>query len=128
MIHVKWKILTFSLLNHWKMAFPYLNEKLALLEKTSKWNQLFLKKYQKLFISLIFFFVSAPCAAILSSNWKKKNNNTISTISKIQTMKILNNPTTTSLAVLFLTVVRFNLLEWQHSHGNKETFCPFLFL
>ena len=53
------------------MAFPYLNEKLALLEKTSKWNQLFLKKYQKLFISQIFFFVSASCAAILSSNWKK---------------------------------------------------------
>ena len=128
MIHVKWKILTFSLLNHWKMAFPYLNEKLALLEKTSKWNQLFLKKYQKLFISLIFFLVSASCAAILSSNWKKKTIIPYQRYPKFKQWKYFNNPTTTSLAVLFLTVVRFNLLEWQHSHGNKETFYPFLFL
>ena len=128
MIHVKWKILTFSLLNHWKMAFPYLNEKLALLEKTSKWNQLFLKSIKSCSFHWFFSLWVHHVQLFWVQTEKKKNNNTISTISKIQTMKILNNPTTTSLAVLFLTVVRFNLLEWQHSHGNKETFCPFLFL
>ena len=38
-------------------------------------------------------------------------NNTIFTVPKIQAMRKLNNPTTTSFAGLFLTVVRFNLLQ-----------------
>ena len=38
-------------------------------------------------------------------------NNNIFMISKIQTMRKLNNPTITPFAVLFLTLVRFNLLE-----------------
>ena len=34
-------------------------------------------------------------------------------------MRKFSNPTTTSIAVLFPTVVRFNLLEFWHSHKNK---------
>ena len=69
------KFWLFSLLDHWKMAFPHLKGKVTLLEKTSKW------KYQKLFTSQIFFFLCAVCTAILSSNWK--NNNTIFMVSEI---------------------------------------------
>ena len=55
-------------------------------------------------------------------------NNTIFTVPKIQAMRKLNNPTTTSFTGLFLTVVRFNLLQWLHSHKNKETFNSFFFV
>lgn len=48
------------------------------------------------------------CKVILSSNWK---NNTILTLSEIQTMRKLSKPTTILLAGLFLTVVKFNLLK-----------------
>ena len=52
-----------SLLDHQKMPFLHLKVKLTLLSKTSKWK--------KLFNSQIFFFVSAACSAILSSNNEK---------------------------------------------------------
>ena len=70
-----------------------------------------LKKVSKVVHFTDFFLGECIMCSYFEFKLKKKNNNTISTISKIQTMKILNNPTTTSLAVLFLTVVRFNLLE-----------------
>ena len=115
-----------SILHHWKMAFLHLKGKLTLLEKTSKWNWLFFKKYQKLFASQI----SSSCVQHVQpfwvQNWKK--NNTIFTVSEIQTMRKLNNPTTTTITGFFLVVFRFNLLEWWHSHKNKETLYPFFFL
>ena len=88
------------------MVFPHFKGTLTLLVKTLT----LLKKVSKVvhFVDL-FFFVSAACTAILSSNWKN-NSNTL-TVSKIQTKRKLNNPTTTSFAGLFLIVVRFNLLE-----------------
>ena len=70
-----------------------------------------------------FLFLHAACTAILCSNWK---NNTIFMVSKIQTMIKLNNPSTTTFARLFLTVVRFNLLEWWYSH-KKWNLLLFLF-
>ena len=39
------------------------------------------------------------------------HNNTLLPVSEIETMRKLNNLTTTSFALPFLTVVRFNLLE-----------------
>ena len=64
--------------------------------------------FQKSFTSQIFFFVCAAFTAILS--WNSKNYNTIFTVSKIQTIRKLN-PTTTSFAGLFLTVVRLTCLN-----------------
>ena len=58
--------------------------------------------------SQIFFFLRAACKDILSSKWK---NNNIYTVSKIQTVRKLNNPTTTLFGALSLTVVRFNFLN-----------------
>ena len=58
-------------------------------------------------------------------------------VSKIQTMKKLNNPTAISFSGLFLTVCRFNLLKSLYMNKetikrknkeNKETFYPFFFL
>ena len=72
-------------------------------------EKLFLKKFQNLFNSHIFFFMHAACTAILSLNWK--NNNTIFAASKIQTIRKLNNPTTTLITGLFLAIVRFNWLK-----------------
>ena len=52
-------------------------------------------------------------------------------VSKIQTVRKLNNPTTNSFAGLFLTIVKFNLLKPKHINKetikteNKETFYPF---
>ena len=94
-----------------------LKVRLTLLSKTSKWK--------KLFTSQIFFFVSAASTSILSSTWK---NNIILIVSKIQTMRKLNNPTKASFTGLFLTIVWFKLLKWWHSHKNKETFYPFFFI
>ena len=76
--------------------------------------------HQKLFTSQIFFFMSAAYTTIVSSNWK--NNNTILMLSKIQTMRKLNNPTKASFAGHFLTAVGFNLLQWLYNRENKETF------
>ena len=56
---------------------------------------LFKKVSKKLFTSQISFL----------------HNNTLLTVSEIKTMRKLNNPTTTSFALPFLTVDRFNLLE-----------------
>ena len=108
-IHSKGNFWLVSLLERWEMAFLHLQQKQTLLEKTSKWNKLFLKKCQKLFNSHIFFFMHAACTAILSLNWK--NNNTIFAASKIQTIRKLNNPTTTLITGLFLAIVRFNWLK-----------------
>ena len=80
-------------------------------EANSSWKyikrKLTLKKYQKLFTLQNFFFVLVACTAILSSNWK--SNNTTFSVFKIQPMR---KRTTSSFSGLFLTVVRFNLLEW----------------
>ena len=57
--------------------------------------------HQKLFTSQIVFFMSASCGAILSLNWK---NNTILLVSKIQTMRKLNDPTATSFRVFQIAV------------------------
>ena len=124
------KFCLFSLPDRWKMAFPHLKRKKKLKLhgpflwmrfnclkaratsrrqlafsscKNIKMKLTLLKKYQKLFTSHIFFFVST---AILSSN------NNILTVSEIQTMRKINNPTTNPFAGLFLIVVKFNLLEW----------------
>ena len=108
-IHSKRKFWLVSLLERWEMASLHLQQKQTLLEKTSKWNKLFLKKYQKLFNSHIFFFMHVACTAILSLNWK--NNNTIFAASKIQTIRKLNDPTTTLIRGVFLVIVRFNWLK-----------------
>ena len=101
----------FSLLDCWKMTFPYLKGKLTLLAKTSKFTD--------------FFFVSAACTAILSSNWK--NNNTIVTVSKIQTMRKLSNPSTTSLPGSFLSYLDSTCLNDSIVIKIKEPFTPFFF-
>ena len=88
------------------MAFPNLKGKLTLFEKNIKMKLTLLKSCS---LYRFFFFLRAACTAILSLNLK--NNNTMFTISKTQAMRKLNNPTTTSFAGLFFTVVRFNLLE-----------------
>ena len=105
------KFWLFSLLDLQEMAFLH-----------EKWSSLFLKKLpNEINSSLksrstishslhIFFFVHAPCTTISSSNWK--NNNTILMVSKIHTTRKLNNPTTTLFTGLFLTILRYNLLEW----------------
>ena len=100
----------FSLLDHQKKAFLHLSGKLTLLIKVSK------------AVHFTDFLVHAVYTAILSSIWK--NNNTIFTISKIQTMRKLNNLTTTLFVWFFLTIVRFSLLEWWHLLQNL---LPFLF-
>ena len=82
-----------------------------------------LKKVSKV-VHFTDFFLCA-CSMYSYLEFKLKNNNTIFTVSKIQTMKKLNNPMTTLFTELFLTIVRFNLLEQWHSHKNKETFYPF---
>ena len=116
--HGSRKFLIFSLLDRREGNLSWKKKH----QNETNWS---LKKYKKLFISKILSLVRAVCTSILSTNWK---NNTTFTVSTIQTMKKLNNPTTTSFAGLFLIVVRFNLLEWWHSHKNKETFYPFFFL
>ena len=75
-----------------------------------------LKKYQKLFTSQNFFFMCAVCTMILILNLK---NNNIFTVSKIQTMRKLNNPTTTPIAGFFLPQLDSPCLN--DSIVNKET-------
>ena len=91
------------------MAFPHLKGKLTVLEKNIKMKLTLLRKVSKIVHFTDFFFVGAACTAILNSNGK--NNNTMLMVSKIQTVSKLINPITTLFAALFLTVVRFNLLE-----------------
>ena len=98
------------LLDRGKVAFPHSKGKLTLLEKNIKFKLTLIKKGQKMYTSHIFFFVRGACTAILSLSWK--NNNTIFTVSGIQTIRKLNNPTTILFAGLILIVVRFNLLRW----------------
>ena len=99
MVQAEWKILTFSALKR-EINFCIENIKLKLT---------FFKKHQILFTSQIFLL--CECSTYSHFQFKFKKNNTILKVSKIQSMRKLNDPTTTLLAGLFLTVVRFNLIE-----------------
>ena len=57
-----------------------------------------LKKVSKVVHFTDFFLCAAVYTAILSLNWK--NSNTMFTVSKIQAVRKLNNPTTTSFVGL----------------------------
>ena len=99
----------FSFLDRRKMSFPYLKGKLALLEKASKWNYLFLKKHQKLFTSQIFCL--CKCSIYSHFMFELKKQYHINGIQNSYNDKTYNT-TIASFTGLFLTVVRFNLLEW----------------
>ena len=105
-VQTKRKILTF-----WPSRLPengFPEGKLTFLEKQQNEINSSKKKCQKLSTSNIFFF-----AAPVQPFWVRiEKKQTIFTVSKIQTMRKLNNLTTTSLTGLFFTVVRFTLLEW----------------
>ena len=104
------------------MAFLYLKRKLTLLEKTSKENELLLKSIKSCSIHILF----SSCVQHAQPFYVRIEK-IIFTVFKIQVMRNRNNLATTSFAGLFLTIVRFNLLEWWHSHKNEETY-PFFFL
>ena len=104
----KGKMLTFQPFRLWENGFA--EGKLTLLEKHQNETNSSLKKYQKLLTLKIFFFVCAVCTIILSAI--EKSNNTIFTVSKIQTITKLINLTTILFAELSLLVVWSKLLEW----------------
>ena len=73
-------------------------------------EKLFLKKFQNLFNSHIF----SSCMQLVQPFWvwiEKIIIPTIFAASKIQTIRKLNNPTTTLITGLFLAIVRFNWLK-----------------
>ena len=104
----KGKMLTFHPSRLWENGFA--EGKLTLLEKHQNETNSSLKKYQKLLTLKIFFFMCAVCTVILSAI--EKSNNTIFTVSKIQTITKLINLTTILFAELLLLVVWSKLLEW----------------
>ena len=119
------KILIFWPLRLLENGFPTLKR-----EANSSWQNIEVKFTlhkkvwkEKLFPSQIFFSCVQYVQAFWVQNWK--NNSTIFMVSEIQAVRKLNNPTTTSFAGFFLTIVRSNLLEWWHSHKKRNL--PFLF-
>ena len=91
------------------MAFPHLKGKLTVLEKNIKMKLTLLRKVSKIVHFTDFFLCRCSMYSHFEFEWK--NNNTMLMVSKIQTVSKLINPITTLFAALFLTVVRFNLLE-----------------